>query len=237
MPITYEKVIQEVLNRLGAVAGATASAADTNYTASPTTSTVIGPDFVPAHVNDALAATLGEIVEAIASTPHHPERQRFADVTGSLANLASIPQTGSGGSRIIGVPGFVRDASDGKALIPAPLDAVRSYARFSSTVYSGFDTYFYAINGGRIEHTRTNNVVVEVCVYTRPSSFTGNIALDDWHEGGLVAGTVAKLALKENLFADLYQAANAEWTAHLAKIRNYGNPDLYGKATAAPSST
>ena len=237
MAITYEKVIQQVLNRLGAVAGATAATADTNYTASPTTSTVIGPDFVPSTVNDALAAALGEIVECIASTPLHPERQRFADVTASLANFAAIPQTNSAGAaRIIGIPGFVRDASDSVACLPAPLDNIRDFNRFSATVYSGFSSYSYAINAGRIEHTSTN-VVMEVCVYTRPTSFTGNISLEDWHEDGLVEGTVAKLALKENMFGDLYGAANTAWQAHLTEIKNYGNPDLYGAASAAPSST
>ncbi len=236
MSITYERVIQQILNRLGAVLGATAATAETNYDASPTVSTVIGPDFLPTHVEDALAATLGEIVECIASTPHHPERQRFADVTASLANLAAIPQVGDSAARIIGVPGFVRDAADNKACLPRPLDTIRSLNEFSGSVYGGFDPYFYVINGNRIEHTRSN-VIIEVCVFTRPSIFTGNIGLEDWHEGGLVWGTVAKLALKESMFADLYESANTEWMAHLAKIKNYGDPNLYGPSTAAPVST
>jgi len=235
MAITFDRVIQQVLNRLGAVVGTNPAQADSNYAAPPSTSTVTGPDFVPSQVQDPLAASIGEIVECIASTPRHPERQRFFDVTGSLANQAAIPQVGNSGSRIIGVPGFVRDASDSRACLPATLDAVRSYNRFSASVYSGMSFYLYAINGGRIEHTRTN-VVMEVCVYTRPTIFTGNIALDDWHEGGLASGTVAKLALKESMFQSLYDAANTEWQAHLTEIRNYGNPDLYGKVTAAPAS-
>lgn len=236
MAITFERVIQQILNRLGAVAGATAVAADAAYAASPTTSTVIGPDFVPTTVNDALAATLGEIVECIASTPHHPERIRFADVTASLANRAAIPQVGVTTARIIGIPGFVRDSADGKALKPASLDRVLSFTEFSGSIYGGYDAYFYCINGGRIEHTRPN-VVIEVCVYTRPTTFTGAIGLDDHHEGGLVSGSVAKLALKESMFATLYEAANADWLAHLAKIKNYERPELFGKAQAAPSST
>ena len=237
MSITYEKVTQEVLNLLGAVLGSNAADADSNYTASPSTSTVIGPDFLASQVLDSIALAQGEIVEAIASTPKHPERNRFADVTASLANLAAIPRTGAGTSKlIIGLPGFVRDASDSQAVEPAPLDAVRSFNRFSSTVYSGFDAYLYAINGNRIEHTRTN-VVIEVCVYERPSSLTGNIDLDDHHEGGLVQGAVSKLALKESMFEGLYQGANAAWMAHLAQVRAYGAPELYGKSQAAPSST
>lgn len=235
MAITFERVIQQVLNELGAVKGATAIDAETNYDAAPTTSTVIGPDFTPGMVEDALAVTIGKTVEAIASTPKHPERQRFADVTASLANLAAMPETGSGGLRIIGVIGFVRDVSDNRACLPAALDSVRSYNRFPA-IYSDADSYLYAINGNRIEHTRAN-VVVEVCVYTRPASFTGNIDMEDWHEGGLVAGSVAELALKESMFGSLYDAAKKRHDDYLAEIRSYGNPDLYGKSQAAPSST
>jgi hypothetical protein len=237
MAITFERVIQQALNRLGAVLGATASAAETNYDASPSTSTVIGPDFTPGTVEDALAASLGEIVEAIASTPVHPERQRFADVTATLANLAAIPQTNAAATaRIIGVPGFVRDASDNIACLPNSLDAIRSYNRHSGGVYGGMDFYWYAINSGRIEHTR-QGVVMGVCVYTRPTSFTGNISLEDWHEGGLVAGIVSKLAPKESLFAELASLATAEWLAHLTQVRSYGGQQNYGILQAAPSST
>jgi hypothetical protein len=235
MAITFDSVIQQILNELGAVLGSNPAQADSNFTAPPSTSTVIGPDFVPAHAQPALAATIGEIVEAIASTPKHPERQRFADVTASLANQDPIPELGSGGDRIIGIPGFVRDASDDEACLPAPLDAIRGYNRFPA-IYGDADSYLYAINGNRIEHTRTE-VLMEVCVFTRPTAFTGDIALDDWHEGGLVAGSVAKLALKESMFRDLYEAANTAWVAHLGKIQSYGDAGLYGKAQSAPSST
>lgn len=234
MPITFESVIQQVLNELGAVAGATAVTADANFTAAPSTATVNGPDFIPNMVNPALAATISEIVEAIASIPFHPERLRFADTTASLANLDPIPQVGSGVARIIGVPGYVKDSSDGKACRPASLDAIRGYNRFP-TLYSVADSYLYCINGDRIEHTRTA-VIMDVCIYVRPTTFAGNINLEEWHEGGLKWGTVAKLAMKESVFGSLYQAADKCWTDHLTEIRNYGNPAIYGANNAAPAS-
>lgn len=236
MAFTFPGVIQQVLNELGAVKGATATDADANFTAAPSISTVIGPDFLPAMVQPALAGAIGKIVECIAATPHHPERQRFADVTASLANRDALPQAGSGGGRIIGVYGFVRDASDGIACEAADLDRVRGYTRFASTIYSNQEAYLYCINGNRIEHTRPN-VVIEVCTYTRPTLFTGDVPLEDWHEPGVVAGTVRVLATKESMFADLYAAANTRWEEHLTETRNLGNPASYGKAVAVPSST
>lgn len=236
MAITFESVIQQILNVLGAVKGSTPATAEAAYVATPSISTVIGPDFLASQVSDALAATLSELVEAIASTPLHPERARYADITAPLANRAAIPRTGASGDTIIGVPGFVRDAVDSQACLPAALDAVRSYNRFVLTIYADLDPYLYAFNGNRIEHTRTN-VVVEVCVWERPTVFTGDMPVDEWHEGGLVQGAVAKLALKESMFSSLYEGANFAWAAHLAQVRGYKDPALYGKATAAPVST
>ena len=234
MAITFESVIQQVLNELGNVKGANPVAADSNFTATPSTATVLGPDFIPSMVQPALAATLSELVEVIASMPHHPERMFFGDVTAALANLDPVPQVGNTGARIIGVPGYIKDSSDNKACRPATLDAVRSYNRFPA-IYTAADSYWYCINGGRIEHTRTA-VIMEVCVYTRPSGFTGNIGIEEWHEGGLVWGIVAKLALKESLFQPLYDGANQCWKDHLTETRALADPSLYGAATAAPAS-
>jgi hypothetical protein len=237
MSVAYNKVFQEVANLLGAVAGVTAATADTNYVATLADATLIGPDFQKTAITDAVVAAIGEIVEAIASTPLHPERSGFTTQTAALASGAIIPRTDSGGSNVvIGVMGTVRDSSDSRVLLPVDVDKVRSFVQFASTVYNGFTPYWFAVDGQRIYHTRTN-VVIDVCTYARPTSFAGNINLDDWHEGGLVMGAVAKLAEKEGSFADLYTAANAAWMAHIAQIRNYGNPQGYGLAQSAPSAT
>lgn len=237
MAISWNKAKQKVANALGAVKGANAADAESNYTATITTSTVFGADFTPTMIEDALVAAIGRIVEAIASTPLNPERAGFTSQTSNLASGALIPRTDSGGSNVIvGVIGAVRDSSNSKVLILTDLDKVRSFVEHSSTVYNGFSAYWYALDGNRIYHTRTN-VVADVCTYTRPTSFVGNISLDDWHESGLVNLAVAEIALKENLFAQLYDGANTKGEAHLAEIRNYGNPDWHGNAQAVSSPT
>ena len=237
MSIAWNKVKQEVANLLGAVAGTTAALADSNYAATISDSTLIGPDFAKTPIEDALVAALGEIVEAIASTPLNPERAGFTSQTAALASGDLIPRTDSGGTNVVvGVIGTVRDSSDSKILLPVDVDKVRSFTEFSSTVYSGFSPYWYAVDAQRIYHTRTS-VVADVCTYTRPTSFAGDVPLPDWHEGGLIQGAVAKLALKEAMFAELYTGASAAWTAHLTQVRNYGQSAAYGLAQAAPSST
>jgi hypothetical protein len=234
--ITFDAIVQEVLNLLSAVEGSDPDTAESNYTGAPTTSAVIGPDFTPAMVKDAVAGAIGEIVEAIASTPLHPERARFASQTTALASGSVIPRVDNVNNPIIGVIGAVRDQSDNTPLLPVDVDRIRSVNKFTSTIYSGFSPYWFAIDCQRIYHTRAL-VVIDVCVYSRPTSLTGNISLDDWHEAALVQGAVAKLALKESLYGDLFQGAKAAWDAHLAAIRAYGNPALYSLAAAAPSPT
>jgi hypothetical protein len=236
MAITFEGVIQQILNALGAVKGATATDADTNFSAVPTVATVIGPDFVPRMVEPALARALGRIAEAIASTPLNPERGRFESDTDPLANNDIIPRDDSSGNIIIGVPGRVRDAISNKPVLWTDADKVRSFNEFSGTVYAGFSPYWCAKVGDSIIHTRAN-VIIRVCTYTRPTTFTGNIPSDDWHEDGLVQLSVAELALKESMFQALFEGANTAGEAHLAQVRSYANPALYSNAQAAPSST
>jgi hypothetical protein len=237
MSFSWDKAKQKVGNELGAVLGSNATQADANYSAPMTTGTVIGPDFTPSMIEDALAGALGRIVEAIASTPLNPERAGFTTQTVALASGDLIPRTDSGGTnKIVGVIGAVRDSSDDEVLELTDLDKVRSFARHSATVYEGFDAYWYALDAQRIIHTRTE-VEADVCTYTRPAAFTGDVPLDDWHESGLVKLAVAEIALKESMFANLYDAASKDGEAHLAIIRNYGNPDLHGNAQAASSPT
>lgn len=235
MSLSWNVIKQKVANRLGAIAGPTAVLADANYLATISTSTVIGPAFTPAMIEDALVAGLGRIVEAIASMPLNPERTGFTSQTAALASGDLMPRTDSSGVVMVGVMGAVRDSSNSRVLEVTDLDKVRSFARHSATVYNDFDSYWYALDGQRLYHTRTN-VVIDVCTYVRPTVFV-TIPIDDWHESGLVNLAVAEIALKENLFASLYQDANTKGETHLAKIMAYGNPDWHGKMQAAQSPT
>lgn len=221
---------------LGAVLGFFPVDADANYGATMADATIIGPDFTKTMIEDALVMALGEIVEAIASTPLNPERAGFTTQTAPLAYNDLIPRVDSAANKVIGVIGEVRDETDDTPLLHVPMDSIRTWKIFASNVYSDFTPYLYAINGNRILHTRTN-VIIDVCTFARPTSFATDVPLDDWHEGGLVAGAVSKLALKENQFPDLFAGQVAIWQQHLAQIRSYGSQEIYGNAQSAPSKT
>lgn len=234
MAIAYSTIIREVANTFGQIKGATPADAETNYAATYSTTTTRGPNFPPSAVADAIFGAIMDIITAIAETPLHTERGDFATVTGSLANLAAIPRTVGGGQTVIGVPLWVKDASDNIACENVDLDRVRDFNRFSGTVYAGLLPYYYCINDGRIEHTRTN-VIMNVVAWTRPSSATGNIPLADHHEWAVVNGAAMRLAAKEGTYRAVYDQCKAYWDAHLANIRGYAEPKAYGRMQAAPA--
>lgn len=234
MSVTWNSIFQQVADLLGAVAGATASTKEANYQAAISTSTVIGPDFTGTPIQDAAANVLAEIVEAISETPLHPEWQDFKEVTGSLASGDEIPALVNALPRI-GRIGAVLDAADDTPLKRAPLDEVRSYNRFSATIYSQSDQYKFAEYADRVYHTR-DNVVIEAFCFERPANFNGNIPIRDTHEQALVCGAVMRLAPKESMYGDLWDKTQATYTRHLAAIRELGNPQAYTEAAVAPSN-
>jgi hypothetical protein len=236
MTIAYNKIFNEVANLLGAGSGFDAFTAETNYNATLSTSNVIGPDFTPSKIADAVAATLVDIVRTICETPRHPDRSYFRSVTAALGNRAVIPNVDLLGFKVIGIPGRVSDSSNGQPLKPQDLDTVRSYTRHSATIYSQMSPYWYCINGNVIEHTRTN-VLIEVCVFERPSPLTGNIPLPDSYEWPLTYGAVAFLAPKEGMYASLHSQCLAKYNDHLQQIRALGAPELATTAQTAPSTT
>lgn len=121
--------------------------------------------------------------------------------------------------------------------MPLPLETIRDFNLFSSTVYSGFTPYWYAWNGETIEHTRTG-VIIQGCVWVRPTYVAGdNVVLRDYHERPLVHGAIVHLGLHEGQYAEVWQGSKAIWDAHLTTIRAIGNPELTTDAQGAPSTT
>jgi hypothetical protein len=236
MATSWNTIFQGIAHLLGAVKGATVATAETNYTSAISNSTLIGPDYTGTPIQDAVAAVLAEIIEAISENPLHPEWADFRDLTADLASGDLIPKLGAGGAPRIGRIGSVLDSSDSRSLKRASLDEVREYNRFKSTIYAQHSPYKFAIAADRIEHTR-ENVKIEVFCFERPTDFSNDIPIRDTHEQPLVCGGVMRLAPKESMYGDLWEKVSGTYTRHLESIRALGNPQAYTEAAAAPSNT
>lgn len=237
MSFSFNSVGNQVTNLLGNIKGAIPTDAETNYTATLSTTSVKGPDFIPQATKDAVLETVVEIVEAIALTPFHLERIRYSDVAPSITSGGGLPTVGlNSGQRILGVHGQIYDNVNSIALLPASLDKIRAFNRFKSAggIYAGKNEYWFAWDSRNIYHTR-NLVSISVVAFDKPG-FTGNVPLDDDHEAGVVMGAVMKLAPKENMFTALHAAAKDYFIAHLANIRSYGAPELWAGASFSPSA-
>lgn len=237
MAFTYNSVGQQVTNIFGQVAGVTAAAIATNYNATLGTGTVKGPDFFPLATQDAILATIVEIVTAIAETLHHPGRIRYGDFVAGLASGQNLPFTGTNtGQRILGLTSRVTDSATGQLLLPAPVEKINNFNRFAATVYAGKSEFWYALLDRTLYHTRSTATMAFVC-FDRPNTFSGNVPLDDAHETPLVMGAVRRLALKENMFAQLHRDAKAIFDAHIADIKSYKLPEDWTTNQGTPSNT
>jgi len=214
------KIAVEAATQLGALKGAQAASAESNYTAAWASVQFVKPDFTKTMIEDAVLGVITDAVHAIASTRQHPERVDFNQNTASLANRASLPGTANS-IKVTGVMGRVKDAENGETLLPVSLDRVRSFNRHPA-IYDEMATYWYAVDEGAgvIEHTR-GNVIIEWPAFERPT-FTGDIPLRDWHEWHLVDGVVARLSPKEDIYATLQQGAQQRWNDYLAEIAAVG---------------
>lgn len=231
MSTTYGQIEREVHHLLANIVGGQVSDVETNYTAASSTSNRLNPDFAFTPVRDAIIEAIIEIFHAIAETPRHPHWNIYSTFTSSLSNGNQIPNTSPLAEQLIGAFGDVVDSATTRVCLPMPLDKVRDYNIYSSTVYSGLDVYWYALDGFRIFHTRSA-VKMQYNVLTRPTFVAANnITLYDNHVPFIVWGAVARLAIKEGRYREVYEAANQHFNDYLASIRAWsqatGTEDAY----------
>lgn len=235
MGFSYGKIESQVSNLLGAIVGIDMASAGTNYSAAASTTNRKNPDFPIPAVQDAIVNAVTDVVLAIAETPRHPERMNYLGITAALANRSSVPATDSLASPFVGVKGRVYDSVNSKSLLPDDLEAIRSFNEHTN-VYSGFTAYWYAYNNNIIEHTRAN-VIIEGCVWSRPTFVTANnIPLSDIHEEAVVQRAVMHLCQREAAYLELWNAAQTIWDDHIGRIRALGAPEVNTEANAAPTT-
>ncbi|MCI0748166.1 MAG: hypothetical protein L0Y58_22395 [Verrucomicrobia subdivision 3 bacterium] len=223
MATTYGEVEREVHQILANVAGGDVATVETNYVAVSSNTNRLNPDFAFTPVRDAVIESIIEILLAIADTPRYPQWPSYSDSSTNLSNGALRPTVDSLGNNIVGVWGQVEEFTTARPCLPAPLDRIRDYNLYSTTIYAGLDVYWWALDAEKIYHTRADGVRAYFCTLVRPVfNPTSFISLFDDQVPALVQGAVAKMAEKEGRYAALFTASSGLFQAHLAGIRAHG---------------
>ena len=218
MSVPYNIVLRETAIRANAIVGPVPGTLETNYVVSPLTTTQVQSSiFSFTALKDAVLAAEERLAWAIANVKGHPWRQSMANTTAALANLAALPAASTNSKPIVGAWGAVIDGTSSIVCSEMPLDQVRRRALNANSEFV-CPVYWYALNGGRIEHTRTT-VVVECCTYSRSDQSTtfdanGNILLPDALEHAYVCGAVSMLVRDD------------EWKEQSQIYANYFNSAL-----------
>lgn len=156
MATTYTPIWRQIALRANQFKADSATALNTAYTATTPGTTELGDraiEFPKLAIDDAILNAGDDIVTAIGENPKSPYRTHFADVTGNISNDgAIIPTTSNTSKPIVGVLGSIFDATDNRELQDRPLPMVRS----AKTVTLKMSLYYYASDGKRMWHTRTN---------------------------------------------------------------------------------
>ena len=193
MAATWNSVIRQAAITINALVGTQPAALQTTYATVPLTSANFTSSILPfTFIKDKAINAESALVSAVAATANHPWRAYLSDVTAALAYGAEMPTAGSGGDEIIGVYGAVRDSSDNQICTLSEIQDIRVRVQNPGNMFL-LPVYQYAFYDRRIYHTR-ENVVVDVCVYSRPDAdaldLETEILLPDAALPAYVAGTV-----------------------------------------------
>lgn len=218
MPTSVQIVEAEIHKRISGFRSAqTGAAANTDYTTSPLTTTILdNPLYPQAFIRAVMADVHSDLAWAIASVKdsqgigNHPWRVHFADLTVNVTNGANLPTVGNTGAVIIGVLGRPYDAANVDQLM-TPASAERVSAFNNAGIYTN-PSNLYHINGAKVYHT-TANIIFPVCAYDRDDlvaiiSANGNYGtgaasgtIPDTLTMAWVAGCIAMAVVEEELMA------------------------------------
>lgn len=217
--VTYQNVLHSTALRMNALVGSQPAALETTYLVSPLTAANFkSADWPFSSFRDSILLAEEKLAHAIANVGEHPWRQALTSATVALANLASMPALDAAGLPIIGIWGAVYDSSDNITCSRRSTDEIRRRVRNANTNLV-VPAYWFNIQGGHIEHTRTN-VKIECCAYSRAAQATafaanGTILLPDVLEEAYVSGAVANMT-RDNA----YEAQAKVFASHFADTLN-----------------
>ena len=175
MALTYGKILAQAAARIGdggSIVGTTTSEIESSYTnASFGSAQIDNPRFPFEVQKDALLLAEERMISVIAANRNSPYRSRLSVYSANLANRAALPIADTNGNARIGVLGNFKDATDGTILTEKGIEEVERLLRLRSSGAIRQNYYHYAIEGGRIVHTRTN-VNAEMVIYNRDTQKT-----------------------------------------------------------------
>lgn len=161
----YSDIIIQTAIRTNAVKGATEAVRIANMAVSPLTTTQIGSvDFPFPIIQKQVLSGVGRIIRTYSGLKNHHFRDYNTSQTAALATGAAIPSVNSASQSIVGLPGAVKDASNGTILTRQPKQIIDSINRSIADGSRVGSVYFYEFFEGRIIHTRTT-VTLDVCTF------------------------------------------------------------------------
>jgi len=211
-------IMRQVWIRVGAYKGQAAAIEASYLLADPSTNSVSAA-FTKSALLDGLVGIEQEMAGAISSDPDHPWQNIITDVTASIASGGRVPSVGisTATAKIIGKYHAVRDAVSPFRTLTDDLTVadIRELSLNPATMFKS-DIYSYALDRGRLHHTRTN-ATIDVSVYDydarKAAIFADGELLfteaQDCYFSGLMSllmNTDALLTELSKLYAPRYQA-------------------------------
>lgn len=173
MAVTYEQIQRQVILRANQLQADSAATLSTLYATATIGQTEMGDratEYPALAINDAILNAGDAMVNAIGNNRHSPYRVFFADVTGSLANGATVPLVSTTPKPRVGIIGDIRDAGTNQKLTAASFQVIQGYNNLKTNILK-VNPYLYYTDNVRVWHT-TTNVIADCVVWSKTDQQT-----------------------------------------------------------------
>lgn len=215
MAVKYHQILRALGLRTLSLAGNDEIDLETTYRLTVLTEEDFkeGADFTFTAHKDALINGEELIATAIASSvdkqgkPNHPLRALLHSTTLGITPGSAVTGLSSGGLKVLGEYGSVRDRFSGIACTERPIEVIR---RINAETWRTYPLYHFCWEGPRLYHTRSE-CKADCCVYDRATQSAaldanGDILFPDALEPAYIDAALSFLT-RDNAFAE--QAAFA----------------------------
>jgi len=216
MSVPYQKLVVEIGLRLNAIVGGLPTDLEATYIKTTLSQTDFkSGDWTYTLAKDLVIVAEGKYAGIISFTNRQSLRKPLISQTAVVVSGAAFPATNSGGDKVIGIPGAIKDSADATTLTEKPLALVR---RLNAETWRVYPLYHFAFDGDRVEHTRPD-VIADVCTYNSATQraavqASGNMLLSDSLEEALICEGVS-MAFRDDNFP-----------AQAKQYREYSNEEI-----------